>query len=316
MYIRDFTPSDYPALTALHNAIYPGRARTPEGWAAMDQQRHPKCKFHRWVAVEDDAVVGTGVFDQDITDYDPYRFYVDFKVAPGLQRRGIGSALFQHVMAELQPFEPQVLRANAYEDQPQGLEFMLHRGFYEAWRETPVRLNLTTVDLTPYQGMEDKLHLAGYQIKTLLELEGDPERKRKLYDLYWTLDKTLPREERTVVQQPSFEEWSDLVFDNPEVPQDGYFVTTRGDDYVGLKELGIDTSTNMIWSGLMGVLPEHRRHGIGMAMQVRAIAYARDKGYPFLTSSTGTVNQAMQAIYSHLGYFRLPLWYQLQKDIL
>ena len=66
------------------------------------------------------------------------------------QRRGVGGALYEHVMATLAPFDPSVLRANAYADQPQGLEFMLRRGFFEAWRETPVRLDLAAVDLAPY----------------------------------------------------------------------------------------------------------------------------------------------------------------------
>ena len=142
MHIRPFTPSDYPALAVLHNAIYPHRPRTAEGWAQTDQQRSPKCLFQRWVAEEDGQVIATGSYDQDITDYAPDRFYVDFKVALAHQRRGVGGALYEHVMAALAPFNPSVLRANAYADQPQGLEFMLRRGFFEAWRETPVRLDL------------------------------------------------------------------------------------------------------------------------------------------------------------------------------
>jgi GNAT superfamily N-acetyltransferase len=102
---------------------------------------------------------------------------------------------------------------------------------------------------------------------------------------------------------------------NDDVPRDGYFVATHGETYIGLKELGVDRSTNMLWAGLMGVLPEYRRRGIGMALQARAIAYARGRGFPTLSSSTGAVNQAMQHIFTRLGYTRLPVWHQLQKDI-
>ena len=69
MQICDFTPNDYPGLSALQNAIYPNRPRTPEGWAQIDKERHPKCKFRRWVAVEDGTIIGSGGYDQDITDY-------------------------------------------------------------------------------------------------------------------------------------------------------------------------------------------------------------------------------------------------------
>jgi GNAT superfamily N-acetyltransferase len=314
MHIRDFTPDDYPAITNIHNALYPARSRTPQGWAKADEHRDPKCKFRRWVAVEAGAVVGTGAYDQDIGDYAPHRFYVDFKVAPENQRRGIGAALYEHVMAELQPFEPHVLRANAFEDRPQGFVFMQRRGFFEAWRETPVRLDLAAVDLAPYAGLEERLDRDGIRILTLADLASDPARDRKLYDLYMIIDRTLPREEASEVQPMDFETWSRVVL-NDEISLDGYFVAVLGDAYIGLKELGVDRSTHMLWAGLMGVLPEYRRRGIGMAMQARAIAYARAKGFPTLSSSTGAVNQAMQHIFTRLGYLRLPVWHQLQKDI-
>ena len=108
--------------------------------------------------------------------------------------------------------------------------------------------------------------------------------------------------------------WLRVVL-NDEISLDGYFVAVLGDAYIGLKELGVDRSTNMLWAGLMGVLPKYRRRGIGMAMQARAIAWARTRGFPTLSSSTGAVNRAMQHIFTRLGYLRLPVWHQLQKDI-
>jgi len=314
MNLRDFTPEDYPAITNIHNALYPARSRTPDGWARADAHRDPKCKFRRWVAIEDDEIVGTGAYDQDISDYAPHRFYIDLKVAPERQRNGIGAALYERVMLGLHPFDPQVLRANAFEDQPAGFEFMQRRGFSEAWRETPVRLELATVDLAPYAGLEEQLSRDGICIATLADLADDPMRDRKLYDLYMTIEQTLPREEASEVEAMDFDTWSGVVL-NDEIALDGYFVATHGGDYIGLKELGVDRSTNMLWAGLMGVLPEYRRQGIGMAMQVRAIAYACARGFPMLSSSTGAVNQAMQHIFTRLGYQRLPVWHQLQKDI-
>ena len=282
MHLRPFTPTDYPALASIHNAIYPQRPRTAEGWAQTDQQRSPKCLFQRWVVEEDGRVIATGAYDQDITDYAPDRFYVDFKVLPEYQRRGVGGALYEHVMAALAPFNPSVLRANAYADQPQGLEFMLRRGFFEAWRETPVRLELGALDLAPYQHLEGALRQQGIHIVSLAELAGDPGLEHKLYDLFMTIIQTLPREENSNVDTLSFEDWRPLIFDHPEVNPDGYFIATYRQpgeptrtDYIGLKELGVDLSSGMLWAGLMGVLPEYRRRGIGMAMQVRAIAWGR-----------------------------------------
>ena len=50
-----------------------------------------------------------------------------------------------------------------------------------------------------------------------------------------------------------------------------------------------------------------------MAMQIRAIASARARGFHPLSSSTGAINQPMQAIFGCLGFQRLPLWLLLEK---
>jgi hypothetical protein len=50
MNLRDFSPEDYPAITNIHNALYPARSRTPDGWARSDACRNPKCKFRRWAS--------------------------------------------------------------------------------------------------------------------------------------------------------------------------------------------------------------------------------------------------------------------------
>ncbi len=317
MNIRVFTPGDYPAIVSIHNSlniVWPEKPRTSEGWVEADRNRNPKCKHQRWVAVKDGNVVGFGSYGQSSFDYHPQRFYINVEVHPEYQRRGIGLALYDCVMDGLQVLDPRVLRADAFTNLPQGFAFLQKRGFYEAFRETPVHLDIASFDPSPYADLEAKLRAQGVIIKTLRELESDPNRDHKLYDLYWEATEDLPSEDDGIEKQP-FDEWLKWGLNDPTILHDAYFVALRGDEYIGLRELGKDPDNDILQGGLLGVCRAERKHGIGLAMQLRGIAYAREHGYPVFKTCTAIQNVPMQALFNKLGYARDPEWQQCQKDI-
>lgn len=318
MNIRDFTPQDYAGIVNVHaslNIVWPERPRTPEGWAEADRNRHPKCKYRRWVAEDDGTIVGFGTYGQNIYEYHPQRFGINIEVIPGYQRQGIGSTLFDHIMAALEAFDPRVLRADAFTNLPQGFTFLKKRGFYEAFRETPVHLDVSSFDPAPYAGLEPKLHNRGIIIKTLREMESDPNRDQKLYDLYWEATADVPQEDFEIPKQ-DFDEWVKWGLNDPTILHDAYFIAVCGDEYVGLRELGKDPDNNVLLGGLLGVRRDYRKQGIGLAMQLRGITYAKEHGYPELKTCTAVHNYPMQAIFNKLGYARDPEWLQCQKDII
>ena len=317
MQIRDFTPSDYPAIVDIHHSLkiaWPERPRTAEGWAQADKNRNPKCKHSRWVAVKDGNVAGYGSYDQFIFEYHPQRFQVNVEVRLDQQGQGVGSALYARVMEELEAFNPRVLRADAFTNLPQGFRFLQKRGFYEAFRETPVRLEIASFDPSPYASLEARLRDQGFVIKTLRQMETDPQRDRKLYDLYWEINADVPHED-IEVETPTFEDWVKWGLYDPTLLPDAYFIAMRGDEYVGLRELYKDPESQALLGGLLGVRLAYRNQGIGLAMQLRGIAYAREHGCAELKTCTAVQNTAMQALFNKLGYQRDPEWLQCQKDI-
>jgi mycothiol synthase len=317
MKIRDFTTNDYLAIVNVHhsqNIVWPEWPSTAEAWAEADRNRNPKCLHKRWVAIEDDQVVGFASYGQSADDYHPNRFYVDVEVYPDYQHRGIGSSLYNQVIEGLQPFDPQVLRANAFTNLPQGFHFLQKRGFYEAFRETPVHLDVMKFDPSLYVGLEAKLRSMGIVIRTLSELETDPNRDLKIYELYQEIENDLPREGGKI-EKPEFEEWIKWSLHDPTILHNAYFVAVHGNEYIGLRELGKNPDSNQLLGGLLGVRKEYRKQGIGLAMQLRGIAYARKHGYPVLKTCTAIQNTAMQALFNKLGYQRDPEWQQCQKDI-
>ena len=117
------------------------------------------------------------------------------------------------------------------------------------------------------------------------------------------------------MEKQSFDTWKQWGLNDPAILPDAYFIVVHGDEYVGLRELGVDLDSDVLQGGLLGVRRAYRRQGIGLAMQVRGIRYAKEHGYPELKTCTAVQNYPMQAIFDKLGYSRGPEWLQCQKDI-
>jgi mycothiol synthase len=315
MDMREFTPVDYPSIVDIHNSlniVWPEKPQTPEGWASTDPGPGPKTKFKRWVAAEKGRVVGFASYEKNPWSYPPESFHINVEVTPNFQRRGIGSALYDQVMNELQNFDPPALRADAFTNLPQGFAFLQKRGFHEAFRETPVHLDVKAFDPGPYAGLEPKLKAEGVVLKTLCELKSDPDRDRKIYNLMCEVDQDLPHEGDGPYLEPAFDDWAGWV-NGPSVLPEAYFIAMHGDEYIGMRELG-RYSDYALLGGLLGTRREYRQRGIGLAMQLRGITYTKEHGYHFLKTCTAVQNVPMQNLFDKLGYARDPEWQQCQKD--
>src|SRR5437764_14160400 len=132
--IRPFTKDDYPAIVAVSNAVYTDYPGTVAERRFEDEHRDPKCRFERWVAERDGKVVAHADYGQAEWSYHPNRFWVSVVVHPDHQAQGIGTALYDHVVAALEPLDPQRLRSNAREDMKCGVRFLQERGFQEDLR--------------------------------------------------------------------------------------------------------------------------------------------------------------------------------------
>jgi GNAT superfamily N-acetyltransferase len=311
--IRTFSSIDYPAIVGIHNTIYPNFATTEEAWINHDRQRDPKYKSQRWVALEDERMVGYGLYSQQIFNYEPKKFTISIAVLPQYRRQGIGSALYSRIREGLLPFDPQKLRADGYGNLMEGVRFLLKRGFQEVFRETPLHLDVMTCDLTCYEGLEAKLHTKGIEITTLRDLEGEADRDRKVYDLFWQATQDVPHEGE--ITKMDFNEWAEWTLNDPLVPHDGYIIAVHEDAYVGISEFGLNPSDNSLQAGLVGVKKAFRKQGIALAMHRRAIAYAKKKGYALIKTSTAVGNVPMRSLYDRLGFIPQPDWIQFEKMV-
>ena len=85
--------------------------------------------------------------------------------------------------AALTTLNPTEIMTRCRDDHPYAETWLLQRGFVEDLREPQSILDVTTCDLAPFAGIEDRLNAQGIAIKAYPELASDPERDHKLYEL-------------------------------------------------------------------------------------------------------------------------------------
>ena len=251
--------------------------------------------------------------DQAPYRYNPRKFWVDLYVHPEYQGRGIGSSLYDRLMAALEPFDPLTLRLGIREDLTRGREFLARRGWHEAMRQYEFLLDVTTFDPAPYAGAEERLAEQGILIRTFDELASDPERDRKLWDMVWAIRQDLPD-----LDEPTREPL-DVFLEKrvyaPSIVREAYYVAVDGERYVGYTHHAhMLDSAEKLRIAQTGVLRPYRGRGLGLALKLRGIAYAREHGYHWLRTVNESNNRPILSLNERLGFVKLPAWIDMVKD--
>jgi len=315
MEILPTTSNHYPGLAALYNSIDPASNLSASNFTEGDRLRDPKFKIQRWVAIEEDEIIGAGYYTQSNWFAHPQKFMIWVGVHPAHQRKGFGSELYDTIMQGLQPFDPLALRTRVTESCAQSIHFLQKRGFLEVIRDIPSELNVQTFDLARFAGLEDRFRGIGIEIKTLPELENDPERNRKLYDLDWELSLSVPGDLAAGIGRRGLEKYVEYAITGASAIPEGFFVTVKGSEYIGLSHLLLFEKGVSLYQGLTGVKPQYRRHGIGLAMKIRCIAYAQANGYSLIMAENDAKNIPMLTMNEGLGFVRKPAVITLEKQI-
>lgn len=312
--LRPFAPDDYEDAVALGNRVFPEYPETVEEWRHNDEHRNPKMAFRRFVAEVSGKVVAFGSYGQQESMFHPQKFWVEVLVDPDFRRRGIGTTLYDHITGALQPFDPITYWASAREDMPDSMRFLGRRGFEEVMRNWENHLYLAEANLEPFAGQVERVEASGVRLMTLAELESDPERSRRLYEMVDAVAADIPSPEAHT--SVDYEQWIERLLSNPNLVPEGYFVAVDGDRYVGLSALwASQASPDELITGLTGTLREYRRRRIALALKLKSIAWARERGYTLIKTWNATTNEGMLAINEQLGFVKQPAWIEYAKAL-
>ena len=312
--VRPFESHDYEAVADVRTRAMPEYPETADEIRHRDDRRDPQCRFRRFVADRLGQVVGYAQYDQSPAMYHPQKFSVAVNVDPNHHRQGIGTALYDYLTMDLAQYDPITLRSFAREDCGASLDFLRKRGFEEVMRSWESRLDVASFDPSPYDELPERLRARGLDIQSFAELESDPDRNRKLYELDLDLLRDVPfPDEQT---EMSFAYFKRRFIDSPNLVPQAYVVATDGDDYVGVTSLWkSEASPHDLYTGLTGVRREYRRQGVALALKLRTIRYAQQHGYRTIRTENAGTNRAMLAINEQLGYVKQPAWITFANEL-
>jgi GNAT superfamily N-acetyltransferase len=217
-------------------------------------------------------------------------------VALDHRRRGIGSRLYERAFAFAEERQAVSIRASYVERSPEepARFFLKRQGFVELQRYQPSCLDVSTCDLSPFQGLEQRLVAEGVRFFTYADVPDTDENRQKLH--------TLDQEARSELSYEGDPEPSE-----PEPFEESWVAKLQKEQFATLQLAEVDrrwvglSSSGVSW-GFTGVIPAYRRRGIATALKVCAIRSAKERGVRILETENRANNVGMLAINRKLGY--------------
>ncbi|HET8679972.1 MAG TPA: GNAT family N-acetyltransferase [bacterium] len=132
--LRGFRDGDHARLAEIRRLAFPGgpwsEAEVRDGHGAWDNNRYA---FFRVVAEgADGRMVGFGRISHEPWEFHARGYGMNLMVEPAHRRRGVGTAIYEALIAELRRWDAAAVRACVVtETMSESIAFLWHRGFVE-----------------------------------------------------------------------------------------------------------------------------------------------------------------------------------------
>lgn len=312
--IRPFRDDDYPRLVEIASAVFPSAPRSLDDVRRRDALwDHDRFDLRRIVAEVDGAVAGWAQLNHLPHQFDPRRYRIGIQVDPDRQRRGIGSRLFDALIADLRERRAELVSARADAGMADAVAFLEHRGFTpveETWEAT-----MRVAGFDPRHSLDAEARLArqGITITSLAE-EGadDPAVLRRVYDLYLACLEDIPTAGATT--RIPYAQFVAREIAAPNALPDACFLVVAGGEYVAMCAFVRDPGQPAALSGRMtGCLPAWRGRGITKALKLRMARYAKERGFTTIRTWNSAANISMRHINEAIGFEQETIWVTLHR---
>jgi GNAT superfamily N-acetyltransferase len=303
--IRDFTPDDYPLLSAVDAAAYDDDARAVELWQHDDATRDPDLFLQRHVIELDGVPIACGTFGHSDWIDDPDKYWFQILMSRDRDLSQAREEYLRFALEALSVRRPYALYSGMVEDYGAHIQFLEANGFRPVHRERVSRLELARFDPEHHRNAVLQIADQGIRIVSLQELAGI-DWKERLHPVYQELARDQPAPDPPRLE--TLDEWERTVLGAPNFDPELWIVALDGDEIIGLSQASVGPeSPHIADCGLTGVSATHRRRGIGTALKVELLALVKQRGVARI-STTNEEHNPMFLINERLGFVPRPDW--------
>jgi GNAT superfamily N-acetyltransferase len=227
-------------------------------------------------------------------------FWATLDVLPEARRQGIGTGLLIGVSAVARAAGKRELHVPAIDSRPEGVEFLVHRGFDELERASAVELPLAgmrapSVDPPP-----------GVVVHALADR---PELVPGVHAVAMEAFPDIPGGEEPIAVG-DLAEFTARDVDRPSIPKDGFFVAVDEGSgaVVGYASLLLvpGGGNRKAWHDMTAVARAWRGRGLATALKRATIGWAIEHAIEVLVTGNDIDNAPMRAVNARLGYRPTP----------
>jgi GNAT superfamily N-acetyltransferase len=193
------------------------------------------------------------------------------------------------------------------EDWPEQMGFFAAAGFRNAWQSWGAHLDLAGFDFAPYQPLEERLFVDGYEVERL-EKDASTSDWAALHALYQQGSADAPRNPTTTPDALSMAEFRDMVR-REEV---AFVLRWRGQLVASTRftprGTEVETEHTVTHAG-------HRSRGLATLLKARALAWAKAEGYSHAGTGGTVMNLPMLRVNSRLGYVPEAMWVTWERGL-
>jgi len=311
--IRAFTPEDYPAICMAWNATWPHIAWTPEELTRDAERLEEKYRPYFLVAERGSEFVGFVQALRHIGSFHPQKWAIDVIVPAAYRRQGVGTALYDAILAWVLPQDPIKFTTNVFENDLDSVRFAATRGYTERKRDFESELNLADLDLGAVERIEARGLPEGIEIRRLAEIDT-PEMRRAFHELFEEVRKDTPRSEPPT--RLTFDFFCRQVIEDPDFIRDGTMLALDADGnpiaFCGVFRSPFEGSVEQ-W--LTATKREWRGKGLAAALKAAGIRWALETGVQKILTDNDSRNAHMLSINDRLGFQRKEAFLSMSKDL-
>jgi mycothiol synthase len=296
--VADTGPADLETIARIVTEVRPQDPLSAEDLRWEDRIYPGTVRF---LGEVDGAAVGAATIGRIYVHPPEFpALWATIDVQPSMRRAGIGSALLAAVSDRARERGKTELFLPASEAQPEGIQFLLNRGFREYERAKAVQLPLAGV-APPDPAAPD-----GIELTSLAER---PELVEAVHAVALATFGDIPGGDEPMTVG-DLAEFRARDVDHPSVPFDAFIVAVEAATgrVVGYANLHLSPSgtERWAWHDMTAVIREWRGRGVASSLKRAAIAWAIRHGLDALRTGNDVDNAPMRAINARLGYQPMP----------